>query len=278
MAIGQINALECVVNISEGEDKAILARLAHAAQNSLLDIHSDRHHNRSVFTLVGPDLEHDVRALAREAVAQLDIRTHQGVHPRIGIVDVVPFCPLGSETMAEALTARNRFAEWLWDEFEIPGFLYGPERSLPEIRRAAFITMKPQVGYGAGHLSAGAAAVGARGVLIAYNLTLEANLDLVRDISRRIRSKSVRALALRVADEVQLSLNLITPQTFGPSDAYDFASGFTQIKRAELVGLMPRSVLEKIDRSKWSTLGLSDTTTIEFRVEQKPWYSQRNVN
>ena len=274
MAIGQVNALECVVNISEGEDNAILARLARVVQHSLLDIHSDRHHNRSVFTLLGPNLEHDLRSLASEAAATLDIRSHHGVHPRIGIVDVVPFCPLGSVTMDEALTARNRFALWLWDELEIPGFLYGPERSLPEIRRDAFITMKPQVGYGTGNLSAGAAAVGVREVLIAYNLTLEANLEQVRDITRRIRSKSVRALAFRVADEVQLSLNLITPQIFGPWEAYAFASEFTQVKSAELVGLLPRSVLEKIEKSKWTTLGLSDATTIESRVEQKPWYSQ----
>src|SRR4030095_15241653 len=96
--------LECVLNVSEGARPAVVAAIAAAAGRDLLDVHRDRHHNRSVLTLLGEDAP---RAVAREAVERLDLRRHRGVHPRIGVVDVVPFVPLAGATLADAVAARD---------------------------------------------------------------------------------------------------------------------------------------------------------------------------
>lgn len=135
--------LECVVNVSEGADSSVLHALREAVRNDLLDVHSDAHHNRSVFTLVG---EKAPRALTRVAVGLLSIATHDGVHPRLGVVDVVPFVPLSGSSMDDALAARQRFAQWAADELGLPSFLYGPERSLPTIRKNAWTPLFPDVG------------------------------------------------------------------------------------------------------------------------------------
>ena len=99
--------LECVVNVSEGRDAVVLDRLATAAGVDLLDLHHDPFHHRSVHTLVG---EEAPRRLAVEAVASIDMRIHDGVHPRLGAVDVVPFVPLTGSTMADAIAARDAFS------------------------------------------------------------------------------------------------------------------------------------------------------------------------
>src|SRR5215510_9235551 len=128
--------LECVVNVSEGRDAAVIVALADAAGPCLLDVHSDPDHHRSVFTLAGPGLESAVQALAAEAVARIDLRRHSGAHPRLGAVDVVPWIPT-------ALAERDRFAAWAAGTLGVPCFLYGPERSLPEVRRRAFADLTP---------------------------------------------------------------------------------------------------------------------------------------
>src|SRR5438067_136640 len=141
--------LECVINVSEGHEGAALDAIIAAAGGSLLDVHSDRHHNRSVLTLVGEDAARDV---TRAAVGYLDLRRHAGVHPRIGVVDVVPFVPLRGSTMSDALRARDAFASWAERELSLPCYLYGPERSLPDVRRGQLDRLHP---------TAGACAVGA---------------------------------------------------------------------------------------------------------------------
>src|SRR3954470_10923150 len=102
--------LECVINVSEGRRAAVVAQLAAAGGAHVLDVHSDAHHNRSVLTLAGPGVEEAARAVTVAAVERLDLRTHTGVHPRIGVVDVVPFVPLAGSTMADAVAARDGFA------------------------------------------------------------------------------------------------------------------------------------------------------------------------
>ena len=126
--------LECVVNISEGNDLEVIAELANAAGKSLLDIHSDPYHHRSVFTLFGASVYKDVVKLTEKAFELLDITKHSGVHPRIGVVDVVPFVPLGDSDISDALQARQRFAQEISTRFSVPVFLYGPDRTLPHIR------------------------------------------------------------------------------------------------------------------------------------------------
>src|SRR5262249_33532112 len=156
---------------------ALVKALADVCGRHLLDVHSDPDHHRTVLTLAGhgADLQDSVRALATETVASIDLRTHQGAHPRFGALDVVPWVslaswPVSNGRIQRAIAARNDFARWVGDHLRVPCFLYGPERSLPEVRRDAWRTLHPDSGPGAPHPHAGATAVGARPILIAYNL------------------------------------------------------------------------------------------------------------
>ncbi len=259
--------LECVVNVSEGRDTEVLARLDAVCGADLLDRHSDPFHHRSVFTLVGEDAP---RRLATLAVEVLDLGTHDGVHPRIGVVDVVPFVPLAGATMADAVGARNAFARWAATELGVPCFLYGPERSLPDVRRGAFTTLAPDTGPPAAHPTAGAMAVGARGVLVAYNVWLASgDLAEARRVAAAIRSPALRALGLPVGDRVQVSMNLIDPLHLGPADAYDLVVARAPVAGAELVGLVPAEVLHRVPRPRWAALDLGEDRTIEARLGRR---------
>jgi glutamate formiminotransferase len=261
----QASVLECVVNISEGRRPDLIEAIARVAGASLLDVHSDGDHNRSVLTLVG---EEAPRAVTADAVARLDLREHEGAHPRFGVVDVVPFVPLGGEGIEAAVAARDDFARWAASTLELPCFLYGPERTLPEVRRAAFDSLQPDFGPGQPHATAGAVAVGARPVLVAYNLWLRhADLAAARVLARRLRCPTVRALAFALGGKVQVSLNLLEPEQFGPADAYDAVAAEVDVARAELVGLLPGSVLRSVPAHRWTELDLAPDRTIEARLE-----------
>jgi glutamate formiminotransferase len=176
--------------------------------------------------------------VARAAVAALDLRRHQGVHPRFGVVDVVPFVPLAGSTLVDAVGARDRFLDWMAAEMGVPGFAYGPERTLPEVRRLAFAELPPDRGPSRPHPTAGATAVGARPMLVAWNVWLaEPDLAGAQRIAREIRGPRLRALAERAA-----------------------------VAGAELVGLVPRSVLERTDPARWAELDLAEGKTIESRL------------
>lgn len=260
--------LECVVNVSEGQRTDLVSALGRAAGDALLDTHVDPHHHRSVLTLVGEDAP---RAVARAAVEHLDIGDHVGVHPRIGVVDVVPFVPLDGATPADALTARDRFAAWIAAELAVPAFLYGPERTLPDVRRHAFGDLAPDTGPPAPHPTAGAVAVGARPLLVAWNVYLaEPDLALARKVAAAVRGPHLRALGLAVGDDVQVSMNLIAPDVVGPAEAWDRVAAHVPLARAELVGLVPRSVLDRTPRSRWAQLDLAEDTTIEARLPSTP--------
>jgi glutamate formiminotransferase / 5-formyltetrahydrofolate cyclo-ligase len=253
-----------VVNVSEGQRSAVVDALAAAADGDLLDVHRDPHHNRTVLTLVG---ESAPRAVARAAVDRIELGAHAGAHPRIGAVDVVPFVPLGGATLADAVEARDRFATWIAGELDVPAFLYGPERTLPDVRRGAFTTLAPDVGRATPHPTAGAVAVGARPLLVAWNVYLaDPDLDQARAVARAIRGPHLRALGLAVGDEVQVSMNLIAPEVVGPAEAWDAVTARAPADRAELVGLVPRSVLERTDPARRAQLDLAPERTIEARL------------
>lgn len=260
-------ALECVLNISEGTDLDVVAEIAAAAGADLLDVHSDAHHNRSVLTMVGEDAP---RAVTTAAVERLDLTVHHGVHPRIGVVDVVPFVPLGPATIADAVAARDRYCEWAARELGLPCFIYGPERTLPEIRRGAFKSLPPDHGPLLPHPRAGAAAVGARGVLVAYNVWLaDADLEAARRVAAAVRGPAVRALGLAVGERVQVSMNLIDPGSVGPATAADLIRREVAVAGCELVGLVPRSALSAIPEHRWSELDLAEDKTIEARLADR---------
>jgi len=256
--------LECVVNVSEGRDAAVLDALRAAAGRDCLDVHADPFHHRAVFTLVGVDAP---RALATEAVARLDLRRHGGVHPRLGVVDVVPFIALDGSTDTDALAGRGAFGEWAAGTFGLPGFAYGPERSLPDVRRHAFTDLAPTWGPPAPHPTAGAVCVGARPLLVAYNVWLvAADLALARRIAAAVRRPDLRALGLQVGERVQVSMNLTAPERLGPATAVDLVKEHAEIAGTELVGLIPETVLRAIDPARWAELDLASERTIEARL------------
>ncbi|HVA04203.1 MAG TPA: hypothetical protein VMU64_10690 [Acidimicrobiales bacterium] len=277
--VGTSVVLECVVNVSEGRDGDVVAAIARAGSDALLDVHSDPDHHRTVLTLAapGPRLEEAVRAVARATVQHIDLGGHDGVHPRLGALDVVPFVPLGPDgspsgngtDLGPAIEARDRFAAWAGAELALPCFLYGPERTLPEVRRQAFGRLGPDTGPPRPHPSAGACAVGARPVLVAYNVWLRtADLAVARALASAIRGPAVRALGLAVGDATQVSCNLIDPMVVGPAAVYDAVSGLaeqagTEVARAELVGLVPAAVVEAVASTRRSALDLGPEKTIE---------------
>jgi len=227
-------------------------------------VHTDADHNRSVLTLVG---EEAPRGVARSAVERLDLGSHQGAHPRFGVVDVVPFVPLAGATLADAEAARDRFLAWAAQELALPGFAYGRDRTLPEVRRRAFRDLAPDAGPAAPHPSAGAVAVGARGLLVAWNLWLaEPDVDRARAVAARVRGPHLRALGLAVGARVQVSMNLIAPLALGPAEAWDLVAALVPVAGAELVGLAPTAVLDRTDPDRWAQLDLAPDRTIEHRL------------
>ena len=278
--------LECVVNVSEGRDEAILRLLAAAAGPVLLDQHRDPDHNRSVLTLAGPaDLVADAaRSLARAVVGALDLRHHHGAHPRLGVLDVVPFVPYSPgraapHDLGAAVAQRDGFARWLGEELGVPAFLYGPLpgdriRTLPEVRRHAFGPtpdgLAPDWGPPEADPRHGATAVGARRVLLAYNVWVS-SVEVARRMAPRLRGPEVRALGLAVGTRAQVSCNLIDPDLYGPERLYDAVAALVSeaggtVEGGELVGLIPEVVLAAVAPERRAELGLSDGMTVESRL------------
>jgi len=260
--------LACVINVSEGRNLEVIAEIGASANDHLLDVHSDADHHRTVFWLAGAEVAAAARALTTTAVARLDLTKHTGVHPRIGVVDVVPFVPVDEmSTMHDAFAAADAFARWAGDELALPCFRYGDTHTLPDVRRGAFVTLQPDTGPPTPHPTAGACAVGARPSLVAYNLWLaQPDLELARAIARALRSDDVRTLALVCGEHVQVSCNLVHPLIVGPAEVYDAVAQHADVARAELVGLIGRDVLARIPRARWEQLDVSDDRTLEARL------------
>lgn len=277
--------LECVPNISEGRDADVLAALADACGDSLLDVHTDADHHRSVFTLAGPglrDSETSVSALARVAAARVDLTGHEGVHPRVGVIDVVPFVAL-DEDHDIAADAAGSFALWAVEELGVPVFFYddadAKRRSLPELRADAFTKRAPDIGPTHPHPTLGAIAVGARPPLVAVNCWLDTNDVLVaRRLARQVREldgglPGVRALGLLLesAQTAQVSMNLVDLPVTGLEAAVGevrrlAAKDDWEITRVELVGLMPAAELERCSDEFREWAGVGPDQTVEARL------------
>ena len=238
-------------------------------------MHVDADHHRSVLTIIGEPqaLVDSVIDLAQRAVDRLDLRVHEGVHPRLGVVDVVPFVPLGSASMEDAVLLRDEAARRLATTCDLPSFLYGPlggaTRSLPEVRRKApRYEIVPDFGPLIPGPVRGAAAVGARPIMVAWNLWLSgATLNRAQEIAAAIRGPHLRAMGFEVSGAVQVSCNLLAPLEVTCADVADQVAGLLApgetILRAELVGLAPQAMLAKIDPGRFDELDLSEDRTIE---------------
>ncbi len=263
---------ECVINISEGANASVLAALIENSGPSLRDVHSDAVHNRSVFTFINEDqqLLVDVRNYITSCYQHLSLGGHEGVHPRFGVVDVVPFVALDENKASEAVQMRNETAAWLSETFAVPVFLYGSSRSLPEVRRTAFTSLHPDFGPMEPHPLFGAVAMGERPVLVAWNIWLrDCTIERARILTSEVRTEHVRSLAFAIGDYVQVSCNLIAPRITKPSDVYDKVQSLLAnseiIDHCELVGLCPEYVLSNESPSRITELGLSVEKTIEAR-------------
>jgi glutamate formiminotransferase len=284
--------LECVVNVSEGRDMRCLRALAAAAGKALLDVHADADHHRSVFTLGGTgqtDLDASVRAVAGRVAEYVSINEHEGEHPRLGALDVVPFVALGGTNAERAVAAdaARAFGEWWATTHDVPVFFYddadAQHRDLPYLRRHAFRSRRPDVGPEQPHPRLGATAVGARKPLVAVNCVLVSrNVDVARRIARRMREanggpRGVRALGFMLAaqNRAQVSMNLIDLDRTGLQDAClhvrELARAeHTDIAAVELVGLVPARELDRCTDEFLVWSGLDAASTIEARIEGGP--------
>jgi glutamate formiminotransferase len=265
--------IECVANVSEGRDARALGAVAEAIRAvpgaHLADVHSDPDHHRSVFTFLGAPapVEAAALALAQAALPRIDMREHHGLHPRLGALDVVPFVPLDATPMTVAVGAARRVGAALAERHALPVYFYGTaalspaRRELPDVRRGGYEALLPRLGTPAGapdagparfDARAGAAVVGAREILVAYNVWLDtADLEIARAVARAVRERdgglpAVRALGVPLPSRglVQVSLNLVDyrvtplPAVFDRV-AHEARRHGVAVRRGELVGLAP---------------------------------------
>jgi glutamate formiminotransferase len=269
--------IECIPNVSEGRRADVVSAMAEAIRGvsavRLLDYSSDASHNRSVFTLVGSaeGVEQAVLALFARAVADIDLRTHKGEHPRLGAVDVVPFVPIEGVSMADCVALAKKVGAAVAERFHVPVFLYeeassNPARkNLEDIRRGEFEGLAekmakpgwaPDFGPSVPHPSAGASVIGARMPLVAYNINLATDrLDVAKKIAAAIRHSSggfrfVKAMGIPLADRgiVQVSMNLTNYEKTPIFRVFETvkreaARYGVSILESEIVGLIPSAAL-----------------------------------
>jgi glutamate formiminotransferase len=287
--------LESVPNFSEGRDRATIAAIGEALSGGvrLLDVHSDPDHNRSVFTLVGRDETLVEALLAGIAVARerIDLRRHEGAHPRIGAADVVPLVPLRPEDMERARAAALELARSVGEELQLPVFLYGelaPGRGPAFFRRGgtdelarrlAAGELEPAFGPGELDGSAGGVIVGARRPLIAFNVDLRgATPEDARAIAAAVRERDggfpgVRALGLDLpgSGRVQVSMNVEDWEAAALHEIVarieaEAASRGAEIARSELVGLMPAGAAAAAAGAMLRIDGFDASRLIETRL------------
>lgn len=287
--------LESVPNVSEGRDHAVIDAVgaSFAAHARLLDVHTDPDHNRSVFTLVGDEHELVEALLSGIACAreQIDLRTHAGAHPRIGVADVVPIVPLRPEDMTRACAAAAELARRIGEELGLPVFLYGelaPGRGPAFFRRGGPEELQRRIDagelvpdYGPRQLdpSAGGVIVGARPPLIAFNVDLVgANAEAARAIARVIRERDggfpgVRALGLELpqAGHAQVSMNV---EDWEASPLHEIVAAIereaaargVEVAGSELVGLMPAGAAAIAARAALRIDGFDASRLLEVRL------------
>ncbi|NUQ92957.1 MAG: glutamate formimidoyltransferase, partial [Gemmatimonadaceae bacterium] len=269
--------VECVPNFSEGRRPEVVAAIRGAIAGvdgaSILDVSSDASHNRTVVTFVVP-LERAVDAAfagiakARELI---DLNAHRGEHPRMGAADVVPFIPLEGATMEDCIVLARQLGERVGRELQIPVFLYERAATMPsrenlaDVRRGEFEGLREEIGTNAArrpdfgpekiHPTFGAVAIGARPFLVAYNVYLgpASNMEVAKKVAKAVRGssgglKGVKALALEVDGQAQVSMNLVDTERTPLHRAFDMvrmeaeAWGVTPTW-SEIVGLVPERVL-----------------------------------
>jgi glutamate formiminotransferase / 5-formyltetrahydrofolate cyclo-ligase len=286
------SVLEAVPNFSEGRDRGLVEALAAVMRTEgadVLDWSLDADHHRSVITLVGSaeTVEHAILAAALLARDRIDLRRHDGVHPRVGALDVVPIVPLVGADMDEARRVARRVGHVLAEDAGIPVYFYGeasdpPGRRLSVLRRGGFEALQagwpenrppdmlpPGWRHAGAHPSAGATCVGARRLLLAWNVFLEGlTLEQARRIASAIRErtggfKGLRALAFHLPsrDALQISMNLEDLEATSPVDVVhrieELAAGLGgRVTQTEVIGMLPDRLLADVTAERLRLDGL----------------------
>jgi len=274
--------VESVPNVSEGRRLDVVDRLADAITSVpgvfLLDRTSDASHNRSVFTLAG---EHDAVSEALEqlvaaAIHEIDMDAHEGEHPRIGAVDVIPFIPLASTSIEDVIDVARGFGERIATRFELPVYLYAraatrPDRvRLADVRRGGYEAVRDEIGLAGTdrepdfgprrtHPRAGAVAVGARPFLIAWNINLDTDdVQVAKRIARNVRESGGglpavqgNGFMIEELDAAQVSMNLLDFETTPMWRVYDEVAELAAeegvgIRESELIGLVPQGAFDGV--------------------------------
>jgi glutamate formiminotransferase len=286
--------LESVPNFSEGRDRATVdaigAALADGAR--LLDVHADPDHNRSVFTVVGSEVELADALVGAVATARerIDLRQHEGAHPRIGAADVVPVVPIKPDDMDRARRTAVEVGTRIGGELGLPVFLYGElapgrgpaffrHRGPAELqRRLDSGELKADFGPDRLDERAGAVIVGARRPLIAFNVDLRGDLDVAREIAAVVRERDggfpgVRALGLDLprAGRVQVSMNVEDWEAAALHEIVarieeEAAARGAEVLGSELVGLIPAGAVALAAGAKLRIAGFDATRVLELRL------------
>ena len=295
--------IESVPNVSEGRRRDIIEAIAEAfgapAGTHLLDVSSDASHNRTVLTAVGDAraLEESSLRLFEASLDLIDLRSHRGEHPRMGAVDVLPFVPLQSATMVECVQLARRVAERVASRFDLPVFLYEHaaqqegRSDLALIRKGQFEGLaaklrdafwKPDFGPAHPHPSAGASAIGARKILIAFNVELATDrIEIAKAIARKVRASSgglpcVKALGLYLADRqhAQISMNLTDYRTTSMLTVFEHICSEAErlgaeVAGSEIVGLVPRDALPEDPIRALKLLDFEEDKVLEVNAKKK---------
>lgn len=269
--------VECIPNFSEGRNQAVLDALVAVAKSvpgcTLMDVQSDPTHNRSVFTLVGsPEgIEEVSFQLCKKAAELIDMRKHEGAHPRMGATDVMPFVPTIGMTVEECVELSKRVAKRIWEELQIPSFLYEDSATTPErknlatVRKGQFEGMpeklllpewKPDYGERKIHPTAGITAIGARMPLVAFNVNLgTSDVQIAKKIAKVVRASSggfkyCKAIGLLLEDRniAQVSMNMVNYEGTPLYRVFEVIRAEAQrwgvpIIGSEVVGLTPAKAL-----------------------------------
>ena len=285
--------IECVPNISEGRRPEVVEQIVDTLRArpdvKLLDYSSDADHNRTVVTVVGEPqaVKEAMVDFVCKALELIDLRYHQGQHPRMGAVDVIPFIPIKEVSVEEAVQLSKELAETLYQKYQIPSFLYESSASadhrknLANLRKGEFEGMKDKVrtkeftpDYGDDvHESFGITAIGARPFLVAFNINLATdNLEVANQVARAVRHLSgglryVKAMGVRLDDRgiVQVSMNLTD---FTKTPIYrvfelvklEAARYGVEIVGSEVIGMVPMAAL--VNTANWYL------RTEDFNIEQ----------
>jgi len=292
--------VECVPNFSEGRDTAKMEKIIDCFRGKngvkLLDYSNDIDHNRMVITAIGsPEAMKSVVIEAiGTAVREIDLTTHQGQHPRMGAVDVVPFIPISNITMEEVILLSKEVAEEAAKRFNLPIYLYEKAASAPhrenlaDVRRGQFEGLaekikdpfwKPDFGPYTPHPTAGATIIGARNFLVAFNVNLQTNdLEIARAIAGKVRHIGgglrfckAMGVSLKERNMVQVSMNLTDFTKTSVYQAFEMvkmeaARYGVSVAGSEVIGLLPLGVL--VDTANYY-LGIEDFTidrVLEYRM------------